>query len=202
MYSRLPAFVLGFHGCYHAVGERVLRGEVRLKSSQNDFDWLGHRIYFWENNPQRAMEYAREVQKRSANKISKPCVVGAVIDLGHCLNLLDSKALDLLKEAYGLLIKASEKERREIPKNRPVGHGRDLLLRNLDCAVVETLHAFMKMKNSHPYDSVRSVFVEGPELYPNAGFKAKNHIQICVRNQDCIKGYFRPLETNVTSCTL
>lgn len=44
------------------------------------------------------------------------------------------------------------------------------------------------------FDTVREVFVEGDELYPIAGFKEKNHIQICVRNLNCIKGYFNPLK--------
>lgn len=42
------------------------------------------------------------------------------------------------------------------------------------------------------YDSVRGVFWEGKPLYPNAGFAEKNHIQICVCNPNCIKGYFLP----------
>ena len=41
------------------------------------------------------------------------------------------------------------------------------------------------------YDTVRGAFWEGEELYPNAGFKEKNHVQIVVRNQESIKGYFR-----------
>jgi hypothetical protein len=41
---------------------------------------------------------------------------------------------------------------------------------------------------------VRAAFVEGGQLYPDAGFSAKSHIQICVRNVACIKGYFRPLD--------
>ncbi len=32
---------------------------------------------------------------------------------------------------------------------------------------------------------------------PTAGFYTKNHIQLCVRNPDCIKGYFRPLADSV-----
>jgi hypothetical protein len=41
---------------------------------------------------------------------------------------------------------------------------------------------------------VRGVFVEGGSLYENAGFAAKNHIQVCVRDVRCIKTYFRPLD--------
>ncbi|SEK41780.1 hypothetical protein SAMN05421740_101809 [Parapedobacter koreensis] len=43
------------------------------------------------------------------------------------------------------------------------------------------------------FDSVRGVFWEGNPLYPTAGFREKDHIQICIRNIDCIKGYFLPL---------
>ena len=42
------------------------------------------------------------------------------------------------------------------------------------------------------YHSVRGAFIEGPQLYPDSNFHEKNHIQICVRNPNCIKGYFRP----------
>ena len=53
-----------------------------------------------------------------------------------------------------------------------------------------------KKANAHPYDSVKGVFWEGQELYPNAGFREKNHIQICVCNPNCIKGYFLPRGIN------
>ena len=43
-----------------------------------------------------------------------------------------------------------------------------------------------------PYDTVRSIFWEGNEIYPDAGFKEKNHIQICVRDAKLIKGFFIP----------
>ena len=43
------------------------------------------------------------------------------------------------------------------------------------------------------FDSVRSAFIEGDELYPGSTFREKNHIQICVRNLACIKGYFWPV---------
>ena len=38
------------------------------------------------------------------------------------------------------------------------------------------------------------MFFEGKDLYENAGFKEKNHIQIALRNPNCIKGYFVPRE--------
>ena len=42
------------------------------------------------------------------------------------------------------------------------------------------------------FDTVRAAFLEGGELYPNAGFRMQNHIQISVLNPNCIKGVFLP----------
>ena len=67
----------------------------------------------------------------------------------------------------------------------------DFLLRHLDCAVLETVHASLEEEDEKPFDTVRGVFWEGDDLYPEAGFKEKNHVQICVRNPNCIKGFFR-----------
>ncbi|MEI9921586.1 MAG: hypothetical protein WDO14_22775 [Bacteroidota bacterium] len=66
------------------------------------------------------------------------------------------------------------------------------MLRELDCYVIEKLHETHRLNNITAYDSVKAVFWEGPLLYPNAGFREKNHIQICVRNPNCIKGFFIP----------
>jgi hypothetical protein len=102
VYSTLPSFILGFHGCDASVAEKVISGRAHLIPSQNDYDWLGEGIYFWENSPARALEYARLRKRHPApgNKIRKPAVIGAVIDLARCLNLLDTKFLRVAKEGY------------------------------------------------------------------------------------------------------
>jgi hypothetical protein len=82
----------------------------------------------------------------------------------------------------------------EMPQNKNIGINTDKLLRKLDCAVFEYMHDEMKKSQVKPFDSIRAAFWEGQKLYPNAGFKEKNHIQICIRNPNCIKGYFRPLK--------
>lgn len=195
MYSTRPNLVLGFHGCDQIIVNDILLGKKELKKSENDYDWLGHGIYFWENDPERALNYAELLQKhpqRSKVKITKPAVIGAVIDLGYCFDLIDNRNLLILKEGYKLLIETLKEFKLELPENKAVGSNDDLLLRYLDCAVIETIHQFNKENKEREYDSVRGVFWEGSALYPNAGFKDKNHIQICVRNPNCIKGYFLP----------
>lgn len=63
-----------------------------------------------------------------------------------------------------------------------------MLLRDLDCFMIEKLHDFRRVENLRPFDSVKAMFSEGNTLYPNAGFREKNHIQICIRNPNYIKG--------------
>ena len=193
MYSVRLGLVLAFHGCDRSVAQKVFNGETMLKSSVNKYDWLGHGVYFWENSPSRALEFARHLQQnpqKSKGKIVEPAVIGAIIQLGFCLDLLDYGNLQLLKEGYNTLL--SYNKTSDLPQNKEVMGLEGLLLRELDCAVLETLHTLRKEYNQPPFDSVRGVFSEGEELYPNAGFREKDHIQICVRNPNCIKGFFLP----------
>lgn len=200
MYSKLPNLVLGFHGCDKSVHDDVINYHGKLKKSKNNYDWLGHGIYFWENNPKRAYEWALELKKR--NLVNEPAVIGAIIDLGYCLNLLESDSLLILKNGYEILRLSHQNANSPLPQNKNVGASTDLLLRELDCAVIQTIHAFNKVNDEKPYDSVRAVFVEGDELYPTSGFRQKNHIQICIINLNCIKGYFTPLEQNMKYANL
>ena len=42
------------------------------------------------------------------------------------------------------------------------------------------------------FDTVRGIFTEGGPVFEGAGIQSKNHIQICIRNLNCIKGFFIP----------
>jgi len=199
VYSKRRGLIIGFHGCDKKVRDKIVskKGEV-LNFSDNDYDWLGSGIYFWENNYNRAFEFATFLSKNPPHnkkqKIKEPAVYGAVIDLGFCLDLLDSEYLSLLKIGYEELKKSEKEYSAEIPENLPLKENGDLLKRYLDCAVIETVHQFNEDRKLNEFDSVRGVFFEGNELYPNAGFKENNHIQIAIRNPNCIKGYFVPRE--------
>lgn len=199
MYSKRAGLILGFHGCDKSVRDKVVaQTGAGLKPSENDYDWLGNGVYFWENNCKRAMDFAvflkNNTPHNAKQKIKNPAVIGAVIDMGYCLDLLDSEYLNLLKEGYKLLKASKEKFGLKIPQNLPLVKDGDLIKRHLDCAVIETIHQFNKDKGKTQFDSVRGVFFEGKDLYENAGFKSNNHIQIAVRNPNCIKGYFIPRE--------
>ena len=205
MYSKHTGLILGFHGCDKSVRDKILNNrENNLKKSTNEYDWLGTGIYFWENDPKRAMQFAKETSKRNGSAIKESAVLGAVLDLGYCLDLMNTANISLLKEAHTTLIQVYENSNIDIPQNyNPKGHNSPFyLLRNLDCAVIETLHEVRKENNMSEFDSVRALFPEGEELYTNAGFRTKNHIQICVRNPNCIKGFFLPREIDTDWSTV
>ena len=190
MYSKLPNLVIGFHGCDISTYEEVLYKHIPLKPSENDYDWLGPGIYFWEQNLERAWLWAKEAINRKNSKIKTPAVIGAVINLGYCLDLLDFANLQLLRSTYEAMQSTSNIA--DFLENKSIGGMGDLLLRELDCAVIESLHTMKEDSHQSPFDSIRGIFSEGEELYPNAGFREKDHIQICVRNPNCIKGFFLP----------
>jgi hypothetical protein len=48
-----------------------------------------------------------------------------------------------------------------------------------------------KQQGEEAFDSVRAAFIEGNRLYEGAGFYNRTHIQLCVRREAQIIGYFR-----------
>jgi hypothetical protein len=200
MYSARSGLILGFHGCDASLVPQLLDGSTKLKDSTNKYDWLGHGVYAWDNSPSRAMEFAeflRDHPGKSKSPITNPAVIGVILNLGFCLDLLDYENLRMVQEAHKLLCITTANSNITIPINKPARGNKDLIFRELDCAVIESLHQFRKNEKMRAFDSVRGMFSEGKELYENAGFKEKDHIQICIRNPNCIKGYFNPLkETN------
>lgn len=176
--------MLGYHGCEAGTGERLLNGEA-FRASENDYDWLGPGAYFWEANPVRAYEFAGEASKRKA-WIDAPFVVGAVVDLGNCLDLTTSSGLAPVKAAYESLVKVQALSGRPILENR-----QDLRTRKLDCAVIRRVHEIVEELRMPSIDTVKGIFVEGEELYPGAGFREKTHTQIAVCDPACVKGIFR-----------
>ncbi|QHS64021.1 hypothetical protein GWR21_15770 [Chitinophaga agri] len=196
MYSSDPGLIIGFHGCDQHVRDSIVSGQSTLKSSKNKWDWLGEGMYFWQNNYERALHYAQNPPAKSSIKI--PAVLGAIFNLGHCLDLTDKEGIDLVRRSHEILSKSAEQEQKELPRNvNPNGSkdAKDKIIRKLDCAVINNIHSLMERANEAPFESVRAVFFEGAELYKDAGFLDKTHVQICIRNPNLIKAFFVPRKT-------
>jgi len=113
-------------------------------------------------------------------------VVGAVVDLGVCLDLTTAFGIAAVRRGYESLRLTHTDYGTPLPANTPDG-----MRRRLDCAVIQRVHAIFAESGLPPFDSVRGIFVEGALAYEGAGFYEKTHVQIAVRNPDCIKGVFR-----------
>lgn len=183
-----PFQITGFHSCDREIGLAILNGEMSLNPSNNDYDWLGPGIYFWEQNPQRALQYAIQCAKGKQHyngSIRIPFVLGALIEVGYCLNLLEPDSGEILKKAHSSLQKVMRHAGKKMPENIKAN-------RALDCAVIQYVHHSNSIESLPPYDSVRSAFVEGSPVYPQSTFTDRLHIEICIINTDCIQGYFLP----------
>jgi hypothetical protein len=104
--------VLAYHGCDLETAQELLGGSPFQPSTQ-DYDWLGAGSYFWENDAVRAYQWATEPRR----KFSHPSVVGAAIELGHCLDLTTQSGITAVKVAYEQFIAMAEKNGTPTPKN-------------------------------------------------------------------------------------
>lgn len=195
--------MLGFHGCDESIRNQLVTNPDSVRKSEEAFDWLGHGFYIWENNYDRALKWAQDKKKRK--QIDKPSVLGVVYQLEDCLDLTDSFFINMLSQYYAIMKADFEFLEQELPvnKNLPNDTYQDLILRELDCAVIEYMHqkiaeqiqsdikakGFSELKH---FDTVRGVFTEGGPAFDGAGIQQKTHIQVCIRNLNCIKGFFIP----------
>ena len=184
--------IVAYHGCERRTFEAVMLQSKRLEPSAKPWDWLGKGIYFWEHGPERAYQWA--VEKAGRGEIDEPAVLGAVIHLGRCFDLLDTRYTELLATAYPDLEASLAAAGRQIPRNEPRGPSdSDVLRRRLDCFVLNwVLDRLASEDSGSAFDSVRGMFREGGECFPGSRIHLKSHIQIAVRNPHCILGYFAP----------
>ena len=186
MHRLTTSFILGYHGCKAETAELLLSGGT-FNPSDNEYDWLGPGVYFWQSNPKRALEFAHA--KRLREKAEwQPAVVGAVIEPSLCLDLSTTAGVEHVKKSYNSLVTLYRQAGVPLPENQG---GRDLLKRMLDCAVIRTLHRIREQAGDPPIDTVIGMFTEGPPIYANSGFYQDTHVQLCVCNPTSIKGVFR-----------
>ena len=185
--------VFAFHGCDRRVADAVLAGKARLVASENTYDWLGSGIYFWEHGPARALEWAAQQAKRKGGKIKKPAILGVIIQLGTCFDLLDIRFTRELSAAATRLEQRLQVAGVRLPENEAAGNSDyDWLRRHRDCFVLNSVLPFAAEHFGITFQTVRGVFQEGEPAFRGAGIKMKSHIQIAVRDARAIIGYFRP----------
>ena len=93
--------------------------------------------------------------------------------------------MEILRTAYDIVEESFELEGKTLPKNTE--H-----CRNLDYLVINTAAKLSIDLQYGNFDTVRGAFIEGDPIYSGARIFDKTHIQVCVRNLDCIRGFFLP----------
>lgn len=172
--------VTAYHGTDRATAERILDG-APFHASANEHDWLGRGIYFWESGIDRAFRWARD------HGAAEPAVVGALVQLGNCYDLMDTHFTGDLANGAVAFHEQLKRTRTPPPRNR----GRGKKARFLDCAVVNWWLDRLAEQGEH-FHTVRRGFDEGAPIYPGMAITVESHIQIAVRNPACIVGVFRP----------
>ncbi len=155
--------IVGFHGTSAAIADQLVDG-APFQASTNADDWLGTGIYFWEYAPRQAWWWARRIKK-----LKSPAVVGAMIRLGHCFDLLDPENVRLLRAFHDDTIVEWEAAGMPMPANG--NHHK-----NLDCAIY---------RRKHRLDTCRAVYVptrSSKRVWKRSWIYEEAHIQICVRN--------------------
>lgn len=168
--------VIGYHGCDAVFAARVRSGRISLaqwKHSENPYDWLGKGIYFWEGGRTRAESWARKKFGDQAD------VLQVEIDLGHCLNLLESTYHGALRETYRILRTVYRQRNLPWPTNHNKGH-------YLDCLVIDAV-VKLEDKQRSPFQTVRGVFEAGGTVFPVSAIRTQSHVQIAVRDYQCIR---------------
>lgn len=162
--------VVGYHGTRRSTAERLVRG-APFRESDNDDDWLGNGIYFWEYAPQQAWWWA---ERRYAKDEEGPAVVGAMIRLGHCLDFLDPPNGVLLEASHDALEETLRGTGQPLPNNANNHKYRD-------CMVFEYMYDTLE-DAGRKVDVCRAVFVPSTKRYwKRSGVYQGSHIQLCVR---------------------
>ena len=102
--------VYGYHGTTIQAATSILQEGFRL--SRNEYDWLGDGIYFFQDAPTRAWEWA------TTHHGVEAAVIGAVIRLEDCMDFLDIQWAPVLAETYDAFLTQLNERRCLYPVRR------------------------------------------------------------------------------------
>jgi hypothetical protein len=167
--------VIGYHGTSDRHAEEILRDGFR--PSENDYDWLGTGVYFFEEDAGRALRWARQQWP------DEPAVVAAAIDLANVLDLFDHVTVAELRHLASAFEQSARATSAEVPRNVGGRHKFDCTLIDLYCQLAE--------QKGTPTPVVRGLFEEGAPIHPHSGNRDLTHIQLAVRDPRAIIGAWK-----------
>jgi hypothetical protein len=167
-----PIEILGYHGTSQARAAAIL--STGFRASDNDYDWLGTGIYFFQDAPLRARQWATQQHPQD------PAVICSRIQLDNCIDLFDIGWQPLLKNVYNSFVEQYRDTEQPLPKQNPERSK----AHRLDCAFFN--FAIELISQEQPIDSIRAAFIEGERLFPSSAIFDLAHIQIAIRNPNLI----------------
>lgn len=187
--------LIAYHGCDITVRDDLVKGKIKLLDhSQNAYDWLGPGAYFFEGDVQRAIMFAEashaNPDKRYTKRpIATPAAVGAVLCVSSWLDMTTQAGiLEFANALEGM--RASNDP---MPVNqRADDDDSDIIHRALDNAVFTFLHKLREKFDLAPFDAIRGAFPQGAEVAEKSGFRRHTHVQLALRNDACVVGWFLP----------
>lgn len=165
-------FAIGYHGTSVAALERIRTEGFRL--SRKWWEWLGDGIYFFQDGPEHAREWA--LRKHP----SEPAVVRALL-VWH-----RDRALDFLDTASAEEVSRRFQESLDRTGLPPLRQEPGSKLRPLDCGLINLVVAELEAE-SRPVHVVRAPFPEDEPIVPNSAITERGHVQIAVRDPAVIK---------------
>jgi hypothetical protein len=169
-------WVYGYHGTSMDRASLIIKSG--FKPSNNEYDWLGGGIYFWQDAPKRAWQWAQSTYPEN------PVVVKSRLRLDRsCLDLLDVGYSPLLKTMYNEFIRSYERRNLTIPKQNP----EKSKAHRLDCLFFN--YVVSKVNSSLPgsIGSIRSAFVEGDRIFPTSAIYDLTHVQIAILDANLVE---------------
>lgn len=165
-----------------------------MSPSENNYDWLGHGIYFWQAAPVRAWIWKRfeALPKRSRASAADAVVLEYELALNtdECLDLLDIRWHDVL-EKLGLMVPGVWRRQGvtdEVIKKRLQRNARLAQPQKhyLDCAAVNTVCTYLEHIESIRITCVRGAFQCLDRLYPYSAFRRGDHVEVAIRDPKLI----------------
>ncbi|MFB2894617.1 hypothetical protein ACE1CI_17040 [Aerosakkonemataceae cyanobacterium BLCC-F50] len=167
--------VYGYHGTSAEAAEVIIQQGFNVSS--NDYDWLGTGVYFFQDAPVRAWEWA--TQQHPTN----PAVIRSTIRLEDCIDLLDIEWFPIIREAYTVFVEEFRQANRPLPRQNPERSK----AHRLDCAYFNYLVEQILNPQVESIRVIRGIFVEGERIFPNSAVFDRAHIQISVRDISLIE---------------
>jgi hypothetical protein len=193
--------IIVYHGCDVTTRDDLVSGRLKhLNHSNNQYDWLGPGAYFFEGDVERALLFAQASHRNPAKRytakpIATPAVVGAVLQVQNWLDMTTQAGIKEFSLAYQTMAEGLIAAGAPIPANKPASDSdTDVIYRALDNAVFTWLHQARASQEPPlpPFQAVRAAFHQGEKIAPTSGFHASTHIQISLRDNSCVIGWFLP----------